>query len=180
MNLSAQDTCPLSNNTRLIALTQGQFSKISACDYERVAKLKWYAARSESVGAFYAVRSVRTKKENGEIEIRRMSLARFILHLGDDDPRWADHINGDTLDNTRGNLRAVTPTGNARNRGLQRNNKSGFKGVSKHNGSRAAWAAYIAVNGKNLYLGLHPTPELAYAAYCEASARLHGDFARAQ
>ena len=54
------------------------------------------------------------------------------------------------------------------NRGIQKNNKSGFKCVfaDKRSGK---YMAYIN-------LGLFETPEDAYKAYCDASKHLHGEF----
>lgn len=44
-------------------------------------------------------------------------LHRMILGLEDDDPRVCDHINRNTKDNRRANLRAVTQKENCANRG---------------------------------------------------------------
>jgi hypothetical protein len=50
-------------------------------------------------------------------------------------------------------------------------NKSGFLGVGRI-GKR--WQARISYpGGKDTYLGLFDTPELAHAAYLEAKRRLH-------
>ncbi|MCA8339501.1 AP2 domain-containing protein [Burkholderia multivorans] len=51
-------------------------------------------------------------------------------------------------------------------------------GVSSHpNTSR--WVARIQHGGKQHYLGMFDTPELAHAAYVAAAKRLHGEFANA-
>jgi hypothetical protein len=42
-----------------------------------------------------------------------------------------DHINGDTTNNTRENLRIISPLANCHNRQKNRNNSSGYKGVVK-------------------------------------------------
>lgn len=55
-------------------------------------------------------------------------------------------------------------------------NKSGYKGVCWHKAS-GKWIAQIDVNGKKKYLGIHNTPELAYASYCKAALEMHGKFA---
>jgi len=67
-------------------------------------------------------------------------------------------------------LRPCTLAQNQRNRGLQRNNRSGFKGVSR-NGS-GGWAAQIS--GK--WLGKFDTKEAAFAEYCRVGRELHGEF----
>ena len=86
-----------------------------------------------------------------------------------------DHINGDTLDNRRENLRVCDNAENTRNRKRHRNNALGIKGVyRKHSG----YAAQIRFNGVKHCLGIFPCPEDAARAYRDAAIRLHGAFAR--
>lgn len=87
-----------------------------------------------------------------------------------------DHINGVRADNRYVNLRDVSQMQNAKNMKRPVSNTSGFKGVSWHKRS-GKWQAVIACNKKQNHLGLFLTPEDAYAAYCEAALRLHGEFA---
>lgn len=87
-----------------------------------------------------------------------------------------DHINGERDDNRLVNLRPATPAENLRNAKRQRNNTSGFKGVSWHKPSKR-WQAQIAVNGRTIHVGCFSTPEEAHAAYCKAAEKLHGEFA---
>lgn len=91
-----------------------------------------------------------------------------------------DHINGNGLDNRRENLRRCTHAENSRNCRRHSNNRSGYKGVylSLRRASEACWRAQIRVDGKKINLGRHDTAEAAYAAYCTASKRLHGEFSR--
>lgn len=88
-----------------------------------------------------------------------------------------DHINGNTLDNRRANLRRATVTQNNMNRRMRKDNASGFKGVGFHK-QKQRWTAEIMANGKRYKLGYFRSPEDAHAAYCEAAKRLHGEFAR--
>lgn len=83
-----------------------------------------------------------------------------------------DHINHIKDDNRIANLREVTNGQNMQNRPHQRNSPSGFKGVLGRTPS-GRWPAKIAANGKQYWLGMHDSPEEAYAAYCAAAARLH-------
>jgi len=84
-----------------------------------------------------------------------------------------DHINGNTLDNRRSNLRICSNAENGRNRGKNSNNSSGFKGVFL---KRDKWAAQIKHNGKSIHLGTFKTPEEAHLAYQRAANKLHGRF----
>jgi hypothetical protein len=85
-----------------------------------------------------------------------------------------DHINGDTLDNRKCNLRICTRAQNGANIPTRRD---GFKGVwfRKDTGK---WAAEISPCRKKISLGSFLSEEEAARAY-DAAARLHyGDYAR--
>ena len=86
-----------------------------------------------------------------------------------------DHINVARGDNRFSNLREATRSENLRNRGAQKNNTSGFKGVSWQKSSRK-WDARINIHGKVVHLGYFDDPEDAYQAYCQAAKELHGEF----
>jgi hypothetical protein len=100
---------------------------------------------------------------------------RAILRAGDG--HNVDHIDGDGLNNRRSNLRFATTAQNSANRGKQKNNTSGFKGVRWHKRDKR-WRAVIGINGKTKQIGSFKTPEAAYDAYCAAARELHGVFAR--
>jgi hypothetical protein len=80
----------------------------------------------------------------------RLYLSRYIM----DCPAGltVDHINGDRLDNRRGNLRVCTQGQNNCNRLERRDNTSGFRGVSQRKDGR--YQAYIYINGRKIHLGL--------------------------
>lgn len=73
-------------------------------------------------------------------------------------------------------LRACSNSENKINSPKRTDNKSGYKGVC-FNKPWGKWQAAISINGKHTHLGGFPTPELAYAAYCEAAKKYHGEFA---
>lgn len=87
-----------------------------------------------------------------------------------------DHANGDRADNRWSNLRMASPAQNNANARLSRRNTLGAKGVARVG---CKFKAQIAVGGKRLYLGLHPTLESASAAYQLAASEHYGEFARA-
>lgn len=101
----------------------------------------------------------------------------WAIVYGDWSDSFIDHVNGDAGDNRISNLRKCTNTQNAYNRGPQKNNKSGFKGVS-FNKRRSKWHASIAYNGKTVHLGDFSSKVAAAAAYADASKKYHGEFAR--
>lgn len=82
-----------------------------------------------------------------------------------------DHINGDTLDNRRKNLRVVTALENAWNR--KSNSRTGFYGVSSQRGK---YIGRIRHKGKYHYCGQHDTAEAAARAVTEKLEQLRADY----
>jgi hypothetical protein len=85
-----------------------------------------------------------------------------------------DHINRDTRDNRKCNLRPATNRENQCNRRAQDNNPLALKGVTS---KRKMFEASIHVNRRRRYLGLYLTAKDAALAYDEAARRMHGEFA---
>ena len=159
---------------RLIPLTQGQYAIVDAADYEWLMQWKWYAKWSTKTHSYYAMRQARVSEYSGKRPVIRMH--REILGLAPADERVVDHVNPRmTLDNRRENLRIAIPLQNCWNRGVQSNNKSGFKGVS-HKGN--TFRARIRVHGKLICLGSRNTPEEASSLYRDAADKYFGNFAR--
>lgn len=71
-----------------------------------------------------------------------------------------DHINNDTLDNRKENLRITTTSNNLRNGTIRVNNTTGVKGVC-YNKDRKKYEARIKVNYKSILLGRFDTLEEA-------------------
>jgi hypothetical protein len=143
-----------------ITLTQGKVALVSDKDYRRLSQWKWYAYRTTG-GLWYARRG------------KRPQVHMHTEILGGP----TDHSNGDGLDNRRSNLRRATKAQNGRNRKLNSNSTSGYKGVSWNKG-RQRWSAQIRVDGKQIYLGLFTDPAEAASVYDEAAVRYHGEYAR--
>ena len=86
-----------------------------------------------------------------------------------------DHRNGNKLDNRKSNLRICSRSENQMNRGKQKNNTSGFKGVSQIKMNQK-WVAYIKVNYKRIYIGCFLKKVDAARAYNMAALKYHGEF----
>ncbi len=134
---------------------------------------------ASSYGSVYAELWTSDQRRN-----RIGSVARIIM----DAPvgMQVDHINHDTLDNRRCNLRVCTSHGNARNR-RKATGKNLFKGihydnVNTHDGSRGdgvarPWRTIASVDGRRVSLGYFATQEEAAIAYDKFAGAAYGEFA---
>lgn len=113
---------------------------IDDADYELVSSYRW---RLSNTG--YAVVGMRN---NGIYKVLQMH--RLINATPDN--MQTDHINHNTLDNRKSNLRTVTASQNQLNRVLQSNNRSGYTGV-RWNKKDRRWIAFISKEGKRTHLG---------------------------
>lgn len=161
---------PTLENHALIPLTQGVFAKVDLVDYVTLSQWKWYASYNTYTKSFYAQSDQLPPGSS-------RAMQRLILGLRRGDARIADHINHDTLDNRRFNLRITTRAGNAQNSKIRYNNLSGLKGV--HFCARSGngkWRAQIQVDGRKVHIGYFMSKEEAHQAYIDAGRRLHGKF----
>lgn len=85
-------------------------------------------------------------------------LHRWLLGLAPGDPRQADHVNRDRLDNRRANLRIVTGAENASNVVANRNSTSTHRGVHLRRGK---WIAQAQQNKRRVHLGTFATEQEA-------------------
>ncbi len=149
-----------------IPLTRGQVAIIDAEDFSLVCATKWYA-KPLPHGNFAAV--------NKRFGSSPMYMHRVILQ----DPPEAhiDHINGNSLDNRKINLRACSCPENTQNRTrMNSNNASGVHGVSWYSNYKK-WVVYINVNKTRKTLGYYESLEDARKARTEAERIFYGEFA---
>lgn len=158
-------------DTAIISLSQGQSTIIDASDLPLVRGIRWWAAWAPNVNGYYAA----GKPRSNDGTRRLTHLQRFLT--GEPPGMQIDHINRNTLDNRRSNLRVVTRSQNKANANQYRNNTSGFVGVYFQSRS-GKWQASIPVGGHNRYLGTFKTSTEAAVARDAAAREVFGEHAR--
>lgn len=158
---------------KLISLTRGLSAKVDDADFEKLNKLKWYAAqRTGHPGIFYAYRN----STSGKNKQKKVAMHTIIMK-----PAFGfitDHRNNDTLDNQRHNLRNCDGSQNMSNRSSARNSTSKYLGVCRSkNTSNKIWVASIKKNKKTHYLGSFDNEIDAAKAYDKKAKEFHGEFA---
>jgi len=159
--------------------THGTFEVLyDAEDEDKINAHTWCVKNVQKQRCFYVYTNV-PHPDGGITRTGRRRRTTLKMHrLVVDTPKGmsTDHINGDGLDNRKQNLRICTHAENQRNRGPQKNNKSGFKGVYWQK-NRKTWYARIQHNKKLLYLGCFKDKKEAAKAYDRKAIELHGEFA---
>lgn len=146
-----------------IELTQNKVAFVDLALYDYLSRWKWCAAYDSTTRSYYAVRSGYTYSKKRRTEQMAWAVVgKPIKGL------VVDHINGDTLDNRKDNLRIVTIRKNSQNTYRHRQGK--LVGVNWHPQNRT-WIARIYVGRKKLHLGCFSTPEAASLAYKQAVER---------
>lgn len=155
---------------RTIQLTQGQSTFVSDADFAWLSKYRWFAHKGGNKGkrVFYAV-------TNMVVNGKRTSVKMHRIIIGAGPHQECDHKDGDTLNNTRRNLRIATRKENCQNRAAY--STSGYKGVY-WNARLGKFISQIRVNGLKQHLGVYMNQIDAAKAYNMAARKHFGQFAK--
>lgn len=169
--------------TKRIPLTRGYVALVDDKDYVAMSAHKWMARVSKH--GVYASRRESRKHEQVSLRGRVIYMHRQLVGLEPaHENMMVDHVNGNTLDNRRANLRVVTAIQNSWNRvgASTRYGQpvtSAYRGVHKAGGADSAkWVAQITVAGRKRHLGMFTDEVTAARAFDEAAVLLYKTYAR--
>lgn len=152
-----------------IPITQGYVALVDDDNYERLSQYRWYLASGR-----YAARSgPRSKGEHGPV---------FMHHDVAGKPGKGleiDHINRNTLDNQRSNLRVATRSQNTQNTVRPKRGKpksSQFRGVYWDK-TKKSWRVAVTLNRKRVFITCRTSEVEAARLYDKMARHYFGEFA---
>jgi len=151
-----------------IVLTQGKVALVDDEDFSYLNQYKWYAVKAE--GRYYARRALPKVGEKQDHILMHQALLKCPKG------KETDHVDGNGLNNKRGNIRPCNHHENLMNK-KGHGKTSIFKGVSKRKTLRR-FRAQIELNGKSIHLGYFDTAIEAAIAYNETAKKLFGEYAK--
>lgn len=148
-----------------VALGSGQFAIVDDEDFDLVNQYVWQGHKAGKAG----------KGGDYVYAVTRIRMHRLVTNC----PKgmYVDHINGDTLDNRKSNLRICTNAENQQNT-RSRGGSSRFKGVS-YSQKKKRWKASFMWKGRVYYCGSFATEEDAARAIDKLRKEVCGEYATA-
>lgn len=161
---------PVETAWREISLSGGRaVAIVDECDFEFLSQWSWHSTQpGGSKDPTYAARWVIVNGKQKRVYMHKQLLGAI-------DGFVIDHINRNSLDNRKANLRHCTNNQNSLNRPPIPRAIVPYRGVQKLN--RGGWQAKIRHSGKKHCLGSYSTPEEAARVYDAAALAHHGVFA---
>lgn len=158
-----------------IPLNKGMHTIIDKENYEKISfnkNKKWFAILKGGNNYYVTTRIKWGKK------YKTILMHRLILDLIDRPIVHVDHINRNSLDNRKSNLRIATQTQNNSNRKKSKNMTSIYMGVYKETRkNRKPWVAQISIKNVSTYIGSFNNEIEAARAYNKKAFEIHGEFA---
>lgn len=135
-----------------------------------LTRVSWHSLPSGK--NFYAA-----NRRNHKTTLMHRVILERIIGRGLLSDEYADHIDGNGLNNRRSNIRLATASQNSMNQKRNTQNTTGFKGVS-FSKEKQLFRANITVQKRTKHLGYFRTAEEAHEAYKNAATIYFGEFAR--
>lgn len=139
-------------------------------DYEELSKYKWrgtYKVGEKPYARTHIWDKISKKRKD-------LIMHRHIMRVTDPNIK-VDHINRNTLDNRKENLRLCSTAENCRNKSTVSRNKTGYRNVS-FNKACKKWKVEIKHNNKKVYYGYFDCPIEAAKVADSAMIDLYGEF----
>jgi len=142
-------------------------------DFEKYSKIRWRARNNHGSNMFYIASYVYVE---GTKKRKNIELGRYLLDAQKGE--IIDHINRDTLDNRKCNLRICSTAENNRNTIKRKDGlTSNYKGVYWKKEMKK-YCAQINFNRKKIFIGYYDNEDQAAIAYNIAAVKYFGRFAR--
>lgn len=159
---------PVGPNEAVIGLGHKRYTLVDLQNLQWLTQYRWHVGGNH-------------KNRNDQGYVCRYEGEKLIyMHreiMGVAADKQIDHINGNTFDNRKCNLRVSTQQQNTQNACKHRLSSSKYKGVSWHKYNRK-WRARIGHNKKEIHLGSFTNELDAAMAYDNAARKIFGEFAR--
>lgn len=155
----------LNVNMKKIKLTKNKWVLVDDEDFEWLNQWKWHCVREK-----YAARTIKTKNKKSMLYMHRLIMNPFQNKI-------VDHINRNSLDNRKKNLRLVTYVQNNANHKLFKTNKSGYHGVY-FDKKRKKYRVGISLNNKTKAIGIFSNIKDAAIAYNKVALKYRGQYAQ--
>ncbi len=149
-----------------IKLTQGKMALVDDADYEWLNAFKWHAYYAKNTKSHYA---------RGYVNGKNLAMSRLIMRVTDR-KTFVDHINHDTLNHQRSNLRLCTNAQNSANKHKKAAGSSQYKCVDWQKTANK-WRVRIMFEGKRIHLGFFDSEIEAALAYDKKAIELFGEYA---
>lgn len=134
-------------------------------DYDKIKDYCWYEMKNGNKSGTYKMLAAHNPEDG------KMVLFAWVIGC-----KYYDHINRNTFDNRKNNLRPCTSAENVRNTSIGRNNTSGVIGVS-WNKQNQKWYAYLIKDGEKVLNEPFFNFDDAVAARLKAEKQYFGVFA---
>ena len=155
-------------------LYQNVCTSVDDSDYDSLLKYTWRCYTDAGTGKLYVYRLFRANKGKRKGRYKYVKMHRQIMNAPK--KKVVDHINGNTLDNRRSNLRVCTKAEDCRNVRKRKNTSSKYKGVTRDK-NLSKWKVGIGYNGRRIFLGYYGDEEEAAKMYDEKAREIYGKFA---